>query len=176
MRRSAVIVELPFVEVLSDVRQQYARDARWGVGAHITVLFPFVSADDISAAVSSRLEAVIADISAFTYALTATRWFGDSVLWLAPDDPAPWVQLSRAVTDAFPGHAAYGGAHGEIIPHATVGDVASLDELRRAEERISTVLPIRGVAAEVVLLVETDDGLWQRFGRFPLGPPAVGPV
>ncbi|MBF4560979.1 2'-5' RNA ligase family protein [Microbacterium sp. VKM Ac-2870] len=165
------MIELPPVTMLADLRDEYARDARSGVPPHITVLFPFIAVDAITPLVRAQLSAAVRASPVFHYRLTETRWFSDNVLWLAPTDPVPFLLLTRAITEAFPTCLPYKGAYDGVIPHATVGDSRSLAELRGAEERISTVLPICGEVARVTLLAEGVDGAWRSDGSFPLEPP-----
>jgi len=170
MLQSAIVIELPRTGALVDVRQRFARDARVGVPPHITVLFPFVGVSRLDAHDLARLTETVKVVPAFGFALTQTRWFGESVLWLAPDDPEPFLTLMRTVAAAFPQCVPYGGAHDRVVPHATVGDAASPEELRAAEQCISGALPLYGRATEVSLLVEADDGRWSVRERFPLAP------
>lgn len=171
MKRSAIIVELAHVGALSDLRDLHAQDARLGVPPHITVLFPFVDleADGLTPSLRSRLARAISGVTPFEYRLTDTRWFGDTVLWLAPDDPEPFRRLTRAVLAEFPGCRPYDGAHDGLMPHATVGDSGSLAALRRAEEQILPALPLCGMVAHAALIVEADPGTWRRAERFALG-------
>jgi hypothetical protein len=43
------------------------------------------------------------------------------VLWLAPDDPAPFRELTDRVYAAFPEHPPFAGAFADVVPHLTVG-------------------------------------------------------
>jgi hypothetical protein len=43
-------------------------------------------------------------------------WFGEHVLWPAPEPDTPFRALTSAVWGAFPRHPPYGGAHREVLP------------------------------------------------------------
>ena len=53
-------------------------------------LFPFVSPADLTDDVLTRVIRVVGDIPARDHRFGSTGWFDDDVLWLAPDDPAPF--------------------------------------------------------------------------------------
>ncbi|MGM7696580.1 2'-5' RNA ligase family protein [Microbacterium sp. A84] len=95
-------------------------------------------------------------------------WFGQEALWLAPESPTPFIELTSAVTRAFPVYPPYGGLHDASVPHATVGDSAGYEELQDAERVVGAELPLSGTASAVVLLVEGPHGRWREASRFPL--------
>lgn len=90
------------------------------------------------------------------------------MLWLAPAEPSPFIQLTDAVVRAFPGCLPYGGAYDGSVPHATVGDSGDRQGLLRAEKAVSPLLPISGTVAAVTLIVEEADGTWQEHADFAL--------
>ena len=141
---TAVIVVVPAAEpAVGPWRSALDRSAGWGVPAHVTVLYPFVPADQLDDATVAATAEAVASVPAFDVAFTATGWFGDTVLWLAPDPAAPFLALTRAVWDRFPQFAPYGGAHDTVVPHLTVGHDAPIDALRDAETALAFHLPIR---------------------------------
>ncbi len=48
-------------------------------------------------------------------------WFGEDVLWLAPDRDQEFRDLTNGVA-AGSDYPPYGGEHDDVIPHLTVGD------------------------------------------------------
>ncbi|MFG6503802.1 2'-5' RNA ligase family protein [Microbacterium sp. P05] len=171
MSRTALVIETPPSAQLSSLRRGLSADARAGVPPHVTILFPFVPASGLDASALSVVVRTIGRIPAFDFALTTTGWFGDQVLWLGPEDPAPFVELTGAVHRAFPGYPPYGGAHDGCVPHATVGDTGTLDQLKVAERQITRVLPLTGRASAVTLLVESAYGYWRSSRSIPLQDP-----
>lgn len=87
-------------------------NAALGVPAHVTVLFPFLDPADLDDDVLARVAAALATVPAFDHRFSVTDWFGTDVLWLAPDDPSPFLALTRAVHAAFPSHPPFAGVHG----------------------------------------------------------------
>jgi hypothetical protein len=110
MLRSGLIVTVPQAEpAVSAWRSQLDPMAALGVPAHLTVLFPFVPPAGIDEATRTTLRELLSSVTTFDFSLVATRWFADTVLWLAPDPDAPFRVLTQAVADAFPAYPPYGG-------------------------------------------------------------------
>jgi hypothetical protein len=143
--------------------------ASYGIPAHVTVLAPFLPSGEIGAGVRAELGAVFAAVPAFRFLLARTDWFGEDVLWLAPEDPAPFRDLTARAWAAFPSCPPFRGQFDDVVPHLTVGLRQPLADLRAAEEAIRARLPIGGVAGAVTLMTGPDEGgPWVRTDRFPL--------
>jgi 2'-5' RNA ligase len=150
----------------------YDEPARWGVPAHVTVLFPFVPPDAIGDEVRARVAEVVATVPRFEVTFARTDWFDTDVLWLAPDPSEPFGALTDAVWQAFPDRPPFEGRHADVVPHLTIGHAAAagLDALRRAEAEVRQHLPVRSRVTEVELWCGTDaPGGWRREVGFALG-------
>src|SRR3954454_4262257 len=67
---SAVLVAVPEAEdVVGRFRARLDRSAAWGVPPHVTVLYPFVSADRIDSPVLDRLTRAVGSVPAFDVTL-----------------------------------------------------------------------------------------------------------
>lgn len=168
MSRTALIVKIPAAERLVALRQRFASDARYAVPPHVTVLFPFVPADRLDETNLTVLRHAVGAVSQFNFSFSETGWFGDRVLWVAPTDPSPFIELTDTVVEAFPDYPPYGGEHDGTVPHVTVGDTGDHATLLRAEREVSALLPLAGGAAAVTLLVEDADGQWRERIDIPL--------
>ena len=150
---SAVLVTVPEAEpVVGAVRARLDRSAGWGVPAHVTVLYPFVPPDLIDATVLAALAEAVATVPVFDLTLPRVAWFGEEVVWLAPEPSAGFVALTSAVWGRFPEYPPYRNAHPEVIPHLTLGDRAPVDELRAAAREVAAGLPIRSRVTHVRLM------------------------
>jgi len=139
---------------------------------HLSVVYPFVPPADVDDAVLARLAGAVATVPAFDCVFSRTDWFGDDVLWLAPDPAAPFRELTGAVVTAFPAHQPYGGAYDDVIPHLTVGELrlGSTEELVAAERAVRLHLPIRARVDRAVLLAgRPERDSWRPVADFPLG-------
>lgn len=169
---SGLVVLVPEAEPLIGPRwDRLAPGGRRGVTAHVTVVFPFAPRGLIDDAVLARLRGLLAPVRAFGLELGQVSWFGDSVVWLAPSDPAPLIALTRLVVAAFPDYPPYEGQFSDPVPHLTVlhGDDAPPGELRAAAAEVAPRLPVRTSVSEVTLLVQdVTDGLFTPAAAFPL--------
>jgi 2'-5' RNA ligase len=153
-------------------RARFDPMAGFGVPAHVTVLFPFLPAERIDTGVLTELAAAVAQTAAFEATFTGTAWFGDDVLWLAPEPAAAFRELTLAVWQRFPECPPYGGEHPEITPHLTVGHRAARPEMEEAERDLGSRLPLTAPVTQVSLLVgpPSPTGKWSTAQRFPLSP------
>lgn len=169
--RSAVIVAVPSAAPAVDAWLERTSSAKPsnGVPAHVTLVFPFVPAEKIDAALLEALRDLFGRFPGFTFELHELRRF-PQVLYLAPEPPAPFVRLTEAIVSSYPDYPPYGGAFDAIVPHLSVaeGDTALLDEVERDVRRS---LPLRAEAREVTVLeeVEPDMARWVARARLPLG-------
>jgi 2'-5' RNA ligase len=169
-RRTALVMLVPEAEaVVSQLRLELDPVARFGVPAHLTVLFPFVPAAEFNDAVMARLAELFRSASAFEYRLVRTEWFGNAVLWLAPDAAEQFRELTSRASTAFPDYLPYEGQFEDVVPHLTVADHGPFDAICAAEQAVAEHLPITSVARAVTLLVEQRSGNWETGASFHLG-------
>jgi 2'-5' RNA ligase len=167
---SALLIAVPEAEdAVSSWRDRLDPAARLGVPAHITLLYPFEHPGALDDNKLRRLRAVLGAVRRFDFSLKAVRWFGDQVVYLAPDPDEPFRRLTQVLTKGFPEFPPYGGAFAEVVPHLTVGDGGPPALLADAADAVRHKLPIRSTATEVVLMVGLDaPASWSVHERFPL--------
>lgn len=167
MPRSALIVAVPEAEPLVHEWRMRYDNAALGIPAHVTLIFPFVSAEEIGDELIAELRELFAAQPAFEFTLARVGRFAD-VAWLAPDPSDPFRRLTDLIFSRHPEYPPYEGLHEEVIPHLTVamGDAALQDEVDAA---LSPHLPLAAHAAEVTLIVEDESGHWTESERFRLG-------
>jgi 2'-5' RNA ligase len=168
---TAIVVAFPAAAPIVDPwRERTCLDRpSIGIPAHVTVVFPFIPAEEIGDETLALLQASFAAVPAFSVSFRHTARF-PTTLYLAPEPPDPFVALTEAIVARWPEYPPYEGAFESIVPHLTVahGDAALLAE---ADADVSSGLPMDGVIREVALLEEIDPG-WVRWGTratFPLG-------
>jgi hypothetical protein len=156
MPRTALIIEVPEAEqAIGALRLEHDPSAAQGVGAHVTVLFPFADPVDEDA-----LAELFARFQPFDFKLDRVERFEEGAVWLRPMPPARFIDLTAAVVQRWPDHPPYEGEHDEIIPHVTIS-VSPID--------VDIALPIAAHAHEVTLIEQGEDGRWSVRRRFPLG-------
>ena len=171
--QSAVIIPVAAAEaVVAEHRRDLDLAASWGVPAHVTILFPFVPPSALDADVVGRLGAVIRSTRRFGCTFSRCEWFGEDVLWLAPDQDKPFRRLTLAVSAEFPDHPPYGGAFEDVVPHLTIGDLrgGTVSGLRAAETVVRRKLPVTATIDHALLIAGTDaPGSWRTVATLPLG-------
>lgn len=174
---SALLLVSPGAEqAVSATRARMDSSARLGLPAHLTVLYPFRPVELLDTGDHHALERAYAAVDAFTVRAGSTAWFGERVLYVAPDDPAPFLAVIAATLAAFPGVAPYGGAFAEVVPHLTVGHDRPAGELREAERVVGAALPFSQHLDHVELWAgpavsgPAPDGSWHHVRSYPLRP------
>lgn len=154
---SAVVIPVPAATPL-------VHSAEPGMPPHVTVMWPFARRP------GRRHRRGLASIAAthepFEFTLTRVGEF-PGVVYLAPEPAAPFVDLIRAISAAWPRYQPYAGKYADVVPHMSVrlgGAPLTPDE--RAE--LEAALPIRCSATEMLLLAP-DGGGWREVYRVPLG-------
>jgi 2'-5' RNA ligase superfamily protein len=156
MPRTALIIEVPEAEPsIGALRLEHDPSAAQGVGAHITILFPFADPVDEDAVAELFLR-----FRPFDFTLDRVERFEEGQVWLRPTPAVPFVDLTAAVVQRWPDYPPYEGMHDEIIPHVTIS-VSPID--------VDVQLPIAAHAHEVTLIVQGEHGRWSVQRRFPLG-------
>lgn len=156
----------PLIGELSRAHTRAGRDAMW---PHVTLLVPFVPAEQIDEEVESRLAEVLGRYEPFGYALTRPRRFPDGVLYLAPEPAEPFVDLIQALIEAFPDYPPYDGAHDMIVPHATVAVSEDDAFLSRIAVALEPRLPVRCRAEAAAMVERGSDFRWSLRREYPLG-------
>lgn len=155
--------------------ERYLPIWKQGVPAHVTLLFPFLTLDQLDAAALADLSGLFAGIPSIRISFGEVGQFTD-VAYLAPEPRDLFVSLTRALSDRF-GLLPYGGLHTEIVPHLTVARHADPAVLAEIAASLGPLLPIETTVREVWLMEEEQDGQWHRAATFPFGPlHPVGPV
>jgi 2'-5' RNA ligase len=163
--RTAVCVPVPEADhALRQWRSTYTVDGREGLGAHITLLYPFAESEE-AAAELDRLRTHFAQQSPFDFALIEPRRFEGGVLYLAPEPAEPFLKLAKTVQALYPDRPPYGGAYADLTPHCTVAD-AEDEVLAVAEAAVRRHLPIEAVAIEAWLVEYVREG-WSVRARLP---------
>ena len=159
-----LLIALP--ELDSPLAPWLAETASDGIGAHLTVLAPFLSAPELTEDVLAELRRIFAGHTVFEVEYARTARFPE-VLYLVPRPDQPIRELTAAVFARWPQCPPYGGGFPDPIPHTTVLHAAAEAEYDRTRQRLATLLPLRAQAAAVDLVV-FDGSRWNLRERLPL--------
>jgi len=170
MAESGFIVCVPEAEAMvGSLRERFDSSARLGVPAHITVLFPFMSSENITAPVVQRIESVLREVQRFDFSLAKVARF-PATAYLEPQPAAPFIALTESLAREFPQFPPFGGEFPSIIPHLTVAH-GSATEAQAAEAELASSLALHGPITSVcssLVLMENSSGTWRQMHVFPL--------
>jgi 2'-5' RNA ligase len=160
---TALVILVPEAEALvKECREKYDPSATEGMPAHVTVLYPFKTLEQIGEDVVVVLHSLFSRHPRFRFSLGEMQRF-PTALYLAPHPGTPFKTLTRAVADRYPETPPYGGTFSEIVPHLTiahVNDAHRLDEISDEFHRAAGgKLPIQGYAEKVWLMAK-QEGMW----------------
>lgn len=176
---SALILVCPEVEyAVAPQRERYDRAAKDGIPAHVTAIYPFTPPTLLTADDHGRLKGIADQTETFSVHLNRTGWFGDSVVYLLPDDPAPIALLTHRIFSAFPDFPPYGGKFSDLTPHLTIGHDQSAPALKAAEKSVIQRLPLIQVVDHLELWAgqavegRTEPTPWRHIRDYTFGLPA----
>lgn len=154
-------------------REQLDISAQCGLGAHVTLLYPFGHREPIADdEIDRRVHSALGDIEVVELHLDTVSWFDDVVVWV---DPASTQldELSSGLQAAFPEYPRYGGIHDEVVLHMTVGASPDTALLREAAADVAGRLPIDATVTEIALVRRDAPGDWVVDRTFALGAHAT---
>lgn len=168
---TALLVPVPRVGPwIAPWAQRYDPSSARGVPPHVTVLFPFLPTNEITARDLERLRELFASHPATEVALTEVGLFeAGEVLHLRPEPDTTFRTMTQQLQQEWPDLQPYGGRHGDPTPHVTVGFHIPRPSARHAARSLLLALPIRVDIHAVQLWAEGADG-WLHVATFPLAP------
>jgi 2'-5' RNA ligase len=153
-------------------RDRYDPAAKAGMPAHITLLYPFKSPNEIDGLVLDTLRRCFSHFHPFKFSLVTINQFPGETLFLVPEPEDPLRELTLGIWGCYPETPPYRGRYSTVIPHLTVADRMGEQRLaevaREFEQAAQGCLPIQGHAVEVALM-DTRSGRWEINTTFRLG-------
>jgi len=171
---STLAILVPEAErLVQSFRDRYDPSAKIGMPAHITLLYPFKSPNEIDAVVLDTLRGCFFIFPPFEFSLRTINQFFGETLYLAPEPADPFRELTLGIWGCYPETPPYRGRYSTVIPHLTVADRLlgehELAEVAREFEKASHGrLPIESEAAEVAMM-DSRSGRWEINTTFKLG-------
>src|SRR6266545_3035689 len=163
-RESAIAIRVRLPSDLERFRVEHVPNAALGVPAHVTLIYPFLPAELLDAAVRRRLALALAPHPPFRFRLSTVRLWPNSH-YLAVEPALPFEAMVGSLVEAFPEYPTYAGEF-EYVPHVTIaeGDDRSLARLARdlsvqvGEQEVTRIL----------LIAQGRDGTWRHRWTFRL--------
>jgi hypothetical protein len=158
MGELALVVPFPGLpDIVTDwLERTVSTKPSHGMPPHVTVLSP--SPGDVVG-----LAETLWDFSAFDVDFRRLDRF-PGTLWLAPEPPTPFNEMTNALFARYPEYPPYGGAFAHVIPHLTVAQA----ELNDAAAALADWLPLRARAESAVLLEQVQSEHWREVATFDL--------
>jgi 2'-5' RNA ligase len=129
---STVAILVPEAEGLVRLfRNRYDPSAKAGMPAHITLLYPFKSPQEIDGLVLDTLGHCFSGFQPFKFSLTKINQFPGETLYLVPEPEDPFRELTLTIWRCSPETPPYRGRYSTVVPHLTVAD--HMGEPRLAE-------------------------------------------
>ena len=78
------------------LRLKYDESAALGVPAHVTILYPIMARENVTAAIANEAVRKLSRFTCFDFSLVSiSRW--SEVTYLVPEPSAPFVAMTRAL-------------------------------------------------------------------------------
>jgi 2'-5' RNA ligase len=170
---STLVILVPEAEgLVRSFRDRYDPAAKAGMPAHITLLYPFKSPDEIDGVVLDTLRHCFFRFEPFKFSLTAVNRFPGEAIFLVPEPEDPFRELTLGIWKCYPETPPYRARYSTVVPHLTVanrlGEQRLAEVAREFEEASQGYLPIETEAAEVALM-DSRSGRWEINSTFKLG-------
>jgi 2'-5' RNA ligase len=109
---STLAILVPEAEgLVQSFRDRYDPSAKAGMPAHITLLYPFKSPDEIDGVVLDILRHFFFRFPPFKFSLRTISQFAGETLYLAPEPGDPFRGLTLAIWGCYPECPPYGGRY-----------------------------------------------------------------
>ena len=164
---SGIAVPIALPPALAAIRDGLDLAASLGAQPHVTALFPFAPAANLTDDVRDGLARIAATVDPFVVRFERARLF-PGVVWVEPVPDAPFRALTRSIATRWPAWPPYGGQFDTVIPHLTIAEseTAALDRVTAAVE---AELPFEARAERLELWLQDEAGRWRPHWAFPLG-------
>lgn len=171
MSRTLLALMVPEAESLvGDMRARLDPSARLGLGAHITLVYPWLDSGDVTAGVLLRLRGITMAHTAVSFRLDSVDAF-PSTVWLAPSPVEAIASLAASLAAAFPERPRIGPDFERYVPH-----LSAARNVRKGRDNIVAALhdrlhihgPVECLCKDVHVM-ERDAACWRVLASSPLG-------
>ena len=164
---STLVILVPEAEgLVRSFRERYHPSAKAGMPAHITLLYPFKSPNEIDGLVLDTLSQCFSRFPPVKFSLTTINRFPGETLYLVPEPEDPLRELILAIWRCYSETPPYRGQYSTIIHHlpaadrsGLIGDQELAEIAREFEQAAEGRLPLQALAAEVTLM-DSRSGRW----------------
>jgi 2'-5' RNA ligase len=173
MSRTLLALMVPEAESLvGDTRASLDPSARLGLGAHITLVYPWLDSTDVTDEALIRLRRTVARHAALSFELDRVDTF-PSTVWLAPSPSEAIESLAASLEAAFQEKPRVGPDFERYVPHVSVARNVRKDRdniLAALHDRLHIHGPVECLCKDVHVM-ERDTAGWRVLASLPLGLP-----
>ena len=165
---SAVIIRASLPAGLEVLRRASVAEARRGLPAHLTMLYPFVEPAALRPDVRAAIATVVSRHASIPYAMIGPRhWPNVTYAGVEPADP--FIRLQADLAAAFPAFPIYREPPGfRFEPHITIAEGPGADRSRVVADRAWASLPAAGQATRLEVIADDGTG-WKLIWALALG-------
>ena len=167
---TAVLLCVPEAEdLVGPWRDKADPSAAAGVPAHVTLLYPFLPADQCDEGVLAELRWFFAGVDAFDVRFEQVGWFHDAgVVYLEPVG-SELDDLATALSRRWPEAPPYGGKVDRPHAHLTVARTQDASVRAEAGAAVTSGLPLTVRLAHAALWTCDEHGRWSESATFRFG-------
>jgi 2'-5' RNA ligase len=166
---TGLVLLMPVTDrVVERWRQRYDPVASFGMPAHVTVVYPWKPAVDITAADHAALRRLSGSLPGIEVTFERFGRF-ERTLWLDPQPAGPIVDLVERVVTEWPEYPPFAGAFARVVPHLTLADGRDPETLTDVVADVEARLPLRESTRHLSLM-RFDAGRWEVAAEFPFAP------
>ncbi len=173
MSRTLLALLVPEADSLvGETRARLDPSARLGLGAHITLVYPWLDSVDVTDDVLLRLRGITTAHAAVSFRLDLVDTC-PSTVWLAPSPVEAIASLAVSLEAAFPERPRIGPDFDRYVPHLSVAR-----NVRKGRDNIVAALhdrlhihgPVECLCKDVHVMERAAAG-WRTLASLPLGSP-----
>jgi len=176
MSRTLLALMVPEAEPrVGDMRARLDPSARLGLGAHITLVYPWLDSVDVSEDALSRLRRITSAHAAVSFQLDRVDTF-PSTVWLGPTPVEAIAALASSLEAAFPERPRIGPDFERYTPHLSVARNVRNDRdniVAALHDRLHIHGPVECLCKDVHVMERGAAG-WRVLASSPLGSPPPG--
>lgn len=156
--------------LVGDTRARLDPSARLGLGAHITLVYPWLDSADLTDEALGLLRGLVASHAVLSFRLDRVETF-PSTVWLAPSPIEAIASLAASLEAAFPERPRIGPGFDRYVPHLSVAR-----NVRKGRDNVAAALhdrlhihgPVECLCKDVHVMERGAAG-WRVFAGLPLG-------
>lgn len=122
------------------------------VPPHVTLAFPFLPLESVTAQVLARLSKIFEAVPAFDFELEHVKWFDKAVVYLEPSNSHIFRSITELLQREFPDFHPYDDAFDSVIPHVCLSELGTPADRGIVGRLAPQYLPITARAAHVWLM------------------------